>query len=57
MLESETKKKNQKKIQMKECLFPHERGGFNITRLQTEALVNHHLPTHIGTMVKISKFI
>jgi hypothetical protein len=41
---------------MKECLFPHERAGFNFTKLQAEAL-GEPPPTHIGTMVKISKFI
>ncbi len=40
---------------MKECLFPHERGWFNFTRLQTEAL-GEPPPTHIGTMVKISQY-
>lgn len=50
-LESESKKQKPKKIQMKECLFPQERGGFNFTRLQTEAL-GEPPPTHIDTMVK-----
>jgi hypothetical protein len=56
MLESESKRKNQKKYKWKNVSSPHERGRFNFTRLQTEAL-GEPPPTHIGTMLKISKFI
>lgn len=55
MLESESQKKNLKNYKWKNVSSPMGEGGSISQDCKLRLWVNHHPPTHIGTMVKISQ--